>query len=196
MAIATAAATAQAAPITLIGPSATFGANANAAAPTGATGGTYGFGPGGAVGGLTSGLITFTDPSPEMLTISIQDCCIVGDVYEAVLDGTSLGTTSAVPLYGSTLSTGTFSLFAGAGSHTLGIADIPLSYIGYADPYGGGTVLSSLSPAGVDVTVTSTPVPEPSSASLLSSGLFGLFLLAGWETHRRRKAGRGSGAEA
>lgn len=39
------------------------------------------------------------------------------------------------------------------------------------------------------------PVPEPSSASVLGSGLFGLFLLAGWETRRRRKAARGSFGE-
>src|SRR4051812_43081211 len=79
---------ADAATITLIGPSAAFTASATAPAPAG-SGAVVPFGPGGAVGGLTIGLITFTDVA-ETLTITINDCCVVGDVYEAVLDGVSL----------------------------------------------------------------------------------------------------------
>lgn len=41
-----------------------------------------------------------------------------------------------------------------------------------------------------------SPVPAPSSISLFASGLFGLFLLTGWEARRRRDTGWRFNAEA
>ncbi len=157
--------------ITLVGPSAGFSASATAPIPAGAVTPP---GPGGPVGGLTTGLITFTDPAKETLTITVKDCCLVGDVYEVVLDGVSLGLTNIVPLGGPTNSTGVFTVTAAAGPHTLGIDDTILSYIGFSDPYGGGVIPSNYSPAGLTVTVTSTTAPEPVSIALLGTGLVAL----------------------
>ena len=157
--------------ITLIGPSAGYSASATAPIPAGAVTPP---GPGGPVGGLTGGLISFTDPTTETLTITVRDCCLVGDVYEVVLDGASLGLTAIVPLNGPTNSTGVFTVTGvAAGPHTLGIDDTILSYIGFSDPYGGGVVPGSYTPAGLSITVTST-VPEPVSIALLGTGLVGL----------------------
>ena len=153
--------------ITLV--SGNFTASATAPIPVGAVTAP---GPGGPVGGLIGGLINFTDPFAEILTITITDCCLVGDVYEVVLDGVSLGLTSIVPIGGPTNSTGVFSIAVGAGPHTLGIDDTILSYIGFASPYGGGIVTPNYSPAGLTITVTSTP--EPGSLALLGIGLAAL----------------------
>src|SRR5208337_4866013 len=94
------------------------------------------------------------------------DCCVVGDVYQAFIDGVSVGDTSSVQLYGSTNSTGTFTEFLSAGAHTYNIDDLVLAYLGKNDPYGGGTVPTTLSPAGVTDTGT-TPSPEPGTLGLL-----------------------------
>jgi hypothetical protein len=138
----------------------------------------YCTGPLGAVGGIDAGYgignpIAVITPSAGTLTIDVQDCCDVGDIYGVGLNGTPLGLTGIVPLFGPTLSTGSFSAFVGAGVQDVTIDDALLSYINSPDPWGGGVVPGYYSPAGLYEQVYFTPTPEPSSL-LLFGTLFGL----------------------
>jgi hypothetical protein len=129
---------------------------------------TFAPGPGGLVGGI-GGPIGIVAPTVGTLTISVWDCCLIGDVYETLLDGVSLGTTTPQPIGGGTLSSGVFTAFVGVGAHTIDIWDIVHSYIGVASPFGGGVVPPGYSPAGL--TVGATMVPEPATYGLLGAAL-------------------------
>ena len=155
-----------------------FDYQAIASAANPAPAGSRALGPAGAVGGI-GGPVSFTMPYSGMFTLSVGDCCLVGDVYQAFVDGRSLGFTKAVPLYGPQYSTGTFTAFLSAGRHTFDIEDQILSYIGYSDPYGGGTVPTVFSPAGVEVTgqASPAPTPEPGTYSLIGMALVGASLV-------------------
>lgn len=155
------------------------------AGTTGAFGGALG--PGGAVGGMIGGPVSFTAPSTGLLEMTVTDCCVVGDVYQAFLNGTSVGVTSAVPLDGPTLSSGVFTMSVTSGqSLTFDVSDILQQYIGVADPYGGGIVPSSISPAGFSVMLQeTTSVPEPGTLGLLAAGMVGIGF---WFRRRRIKS--------
>ncbi|HXC91662.1 MAG TPA: PEP-CTERM sorting domain-containing protein [Stellaceae bacterium] len=143
--------------------------------------GSTGLGPLGAVGGLTSGPITFVAPSTGTLVATVDDCCLVGDRYQVFLDGVSLGFTSPEPVSGPTLSTGTFTApLTGGASYTFNVNDQLLSYLGHPWLF-GGTAGTSFSPAAfyltlVDVQPTPIPTPEPGPLGLLGSALLGLGL--------------------
>jgi len=140
--------------------------------PTGVT-----YTPGLAGGGGIGGAQTFTMLYDGMFDLNVVDCCIVGDVFEVLIDGASQGLTASEPIGGTINSTGDFSLFLTAGSHNFDIWDITISYIGSASPFGGGTVTSDYTPAGLSVTGTaSSAVPEPGTLGLLGVGLLGSFL--------------------
>lgn len=150
------------------------------ASPAGSTW-PLGIGALGAVGGMDGGPISFTMAASDTFSLTIIDCCLVGDIYQAFVDGTSLGFTSIVPLGGPTNSTGTFSVELSAGSHTFDVNNTLLTYLNQTDPYGGGTVPGEYSPAGFEAIGTETP--EPGTFVLLGIGLLGA---AGMM--RRRKA--------
>ncbi len=141
-------------------------------------------GPLGAVGGI-GGPVTFTAPFAGTLTLSVVDCCIIGDVYQAFVDGVSLGFTSFVPLYGPTMGSGDFTVYLTAGTHTWDINDTIQSYVGYDDPWGGGVVTDTFAGAGLTVTGTMVEgsIPEPTTFLLSGSALLGLIALL-----RKRRA--------
>ena len=111
-------------------------------------------------------------PSGGTLKISVDDCCLIGDVYEVILDAISLGLTSIVPIGGATLSSGMFLADVGPGAHSVDVWDVTLSYLGEASPFGGGTVPTGFSPAGLSVLIEfEAKVPEPSIFVLLGLSL-------------------------
>lgn len=123
-------------------------------------------------GGMLGGPLTFTLAVPTTLDINVTDEYLVGDVFEVILNGTSLGTTSAVALGGPTNSTGDFIVSLPAGTDSLDVEDILLSYVGLTDPYGGGTVPVYYTPAAFSIDIIGAP--EPGSFVLMGGGLLGL----------------------
>lgn len=161
-------------------------ASTTSAAPAGSTG----LGPLGAVGGI-GGPVSFTATAAGILKMTVQPSVgqFVGDVYQAFVDGNSLGFTPGVPLFGPNLSVGTFSTPIPAGVNTFNINDQILSYIGFPSPYGSDNttvtdVPSSFSPGGLMVTLDELPsaVPEPSPLALFGAWLTGIALF--WRRHR------------
>jgi hypothetical protein len=125
-------------------------------------------------GGGIGGPIGFTSPIAGTLTVLVQDCCLVGDVYQTFVNGTSLGYTTFVALGGPTASSGTFTTSIGAGANSFDIDDIILNYVGADSPFGGGTVTSTYDPAGLTVSLSVTGVPEPATWAMMLVGFGGL----------------------
>ena len=169
-------------------PIGTFNEVASATNP--APAGSTGLGPGGAVGGI-GGPFDFTAPFAGTLIMTVQQQVdfTSGDVYQAFVNGNSLGLTSIVPvaLPGTSFTSGTFTTSIPAGLNTFDINDQILSYIGFQAPYGPAntTVPASFSPNGVTVTLAEelpSAVPEPSSFAFFGAWLAGMVIF--W---RRRK---------
>ena len=155
-------------------------ASASIAAPAG-TGTPTPFGPVGAFGGWAGGLIPFVSAAGAV-TITVSDCCLIGDVFQVSVDGIFIGESPSAPLGGSTNSVGVFTPTLSAGPHVLGIEDITLSYLGFPSPFGGinpvtgDTLISDdYDPAGMRFSVTQgIGVSEPMTIATLCVGLLGL----------------------
>ncbi len=136
------------------------------------------------VGGI-GGPVDFAVSSAGTLIMTVEPSVgeFPGDVYQAFVDGSSLGLTTPVPLFGSQPSTGTFTTPISAGPHNFDINDQILSYIGFPSPYGSNatfnTVPATFSPSGVTVILEELPsaVPEPGSLALIGAWLLGLGFL-------------------
>lgn len=165
-------------------------------APTGSTHlGTYNpIGSPTGVGGI-GGPVSFTAPFTGDLVMQVGPLVLngtplgfQGDVYQAFVNGSSLGFTSGVPLFGSQFSTGTFTTPVAAGVNTFNINDQILSYVGQPSPYGPSSIAVPASFASDSLMVTLSelpaPVAEPGSIALLAAWLGGFALF--W---RRRKLG-------
>ena len=170
-------------------PIGTFNELASASNP--APAGSTGLGPGGAVGGI-GGPIDFTAPFAGTLIMTVKPTgtFAAGDVYQAFVDGHSLGFTTPVPLFGTQFTSGTFTTPIPQGLNNFDINDQVFSYLGFQAPYGPAntTVPASFSPGGVTITLAEelpSAVPEPSSLAVLGAWFVGLAMF--W---RRRKLGR------
>lgn len=84
----------------------------------------------------------FTNTAFGYLTVTVADCCVIGDYYEIWVDGVLVGTTPD-PGYpgGSSLSVGSVTVWLAPGTHTIEIRDA-LDFITYP----------TMCPAGYDVT--------------------------------------------
>lgn len=159
----------------------TLTADALAAAPLGITASLAG--PDNPMGGgVVTGDVGVIAPGAGSFTIDLRDLGLVGDVYEVILDGMSLGQTSPVPVGGPTNSAGSFSAAIGAGFHDIGVWDFILTFApGSASPF-GGTVVEQLSPTDFALSVDfdgRNAVPEAPTLALLGTAL-GILGLGGW----------------
>jgi hypothetical protein len=171
--------------------------------PLGATGGLWDGGGGPSGSGAPAPLITFTLPVAGTIHISISDIePQQGDIYQAAVDGLFVGETihvAALPTGSATTTAGGSFTVTGlsAGTHTLGIEDITLSYEGGPGPFGGDVPPSpggigpntgnAFDPAGFFYSITEetaqVSTPEPAAIATLGIGLLGL---AGARRHRKR----------
>lgn len=150
-----------------------------------------GLGPLGAVGGI-NGPVSFVAPftGDVVMTVEPSQPVFSGDVYQAFIDGTSLGFTTAVPLFGPDFTSGTLITSVTAGTNDFDINDQLLSYIGVAPPYGSAvpditTVPAGFSPNSVMITLAELPAPTPEPRSLwaLVVGLLGLTCVRMYRHH-------------
>lgn len=177
-------------------PIGTFTESASTGNPSPA--GSTGLGPLGAVGGI-GGPMPFSAPVTGTLVMTVGPLEVdgmpvgfPGDVYQAFVDGTSLGFTPGVPLFGTQFSIGTFTTPVTAGAHTFDINDQILSYIGSPSPYGSAlpppdnTVPASFNPTNLTVVLAEelpAAVPEPRSLAVIASAFLGF----GWLWYRRER---------
>ncbi|HEY3910669.1 MAG TPA: hypothetical protein VGM07_12370 [Stellaceae bacterium] len=168
----------------------TFSETASTANP--APAGSTGLGPLGPVGGI-GGPFTFTATVAGTLQMTVQPSVgkFAGDVYQAFVDGISLGFTPEVPLFGPNLSIGTFTTPISAGVNNFDVNDQLLSYAGHTPPFGSDvssvtSVPFSFSGGGLLVALDELPpaVPEPGSLALLGSWLLGLGILGRYRKRR------------
>jgi hypothetical protein len=161
-------------------PIGTYAKSASTANP--APSGSTKLGPLGAVGGI-GGPVGFTAPFTGTLIMKVEpNGEFHGDVYQAFVDGNSLGFTPEVPLFGPA-SVGTFTTPVSAGPNNFDINDVILSYINSPPPFGSAmstvtTVPGSFSPGGVLITLSEealpAAVPEPRSLATFAAGLLAL----------------------
>ncbi len=131
-------------------------------------------------GGLIEGDVLFIAPNSGPVSINVAGLGPVGDGFEVILDGVSLGITSPVAVGGPDNSTGTFIESVMAGPHDLGVWDLVQTFAGDNGPF-GGAVVDPANPPEVQVSVLS--MPEPRTWTLLALGMFVTGL-----AHRRRRS--------
>jgi len=101
------------------------------------------------------------------LTFGALDCCVVGDAFGLILDGSATAWTTSGFTGAGGLFEGYYTGVLGAGVHTLGL-------VVTADCCGSG---------GMDWTLVAAPVPEPETYAMLLAGLG----LLGFVARRRQR---------
>lgn len=120
----------------------------------------------------------FSLAQKSIVTILVDDCCIVGDRYNVYVDDELIGVTSQVACDGGVLSSGTFTIELDAGDHTLQFADTCSPCFTGSPPCYEGWL-----PAGFYFSYTTeTVIPSPEFPSLflpvsLIIGMLGVVLL-------------------
>lgn len=71
----------------------------------------------------------FTNSAFGFLTVTVEDCCIVGDYYEIWVDGALIGTTPNPGYPGTTLSVGSATIWLAPGTHSIEIRDALFDFL-------------------------------------------------------------------
>jgi len=128
--------------------------------------------------GLTP-VIGFSVPGSGTYAVTVADCCIIGDYYDVLIDGVSIGSTPTVTTTSTQLSVGTFLDFLAGGGHTIQMHDL-------------GGPFDNQYPAGLSWSVATAPgsvatAPELSTWAMMGIGFAGL-AFAGYRSSRKSTA--------
>jgi Fibronectin type III domain len=96
---------------------------------------------------------------------------VTGDVFDLVVDGTTVHTSPLVPLYGAG-NTLTYTLLLASGAHTFNVVSHLVPLANQVDPYGGGTVPAGYTGISVEISwQNDNQIAYPTNLAAVWSGL-------------------------